>query len=120
MVERKRQLRGASLKIQVLEERRRLQRIQKYGPGSGMLSDTQLEWLELEPGGAGCLNGILQADGYAAYDHVAGPKLVHAACWTPARRKFCEAHQVRSTGASTAGQRPVGPPGRVKNPPTPS
>ena len=40
----------AELKIQVLEERLRLQRIAKYGPGSEKLSDEQLELLELEPG----------------------------------------------------------------------
>ena len=40
----------AELKIQVLEERLRLQRIAKYGPGSEKLSDAQLELLELEPG----------------------------------------------------------------------
>ena len=39
-------------------------------------------------------NRILQTDGYAAYDKVAGPKLVHAACWTHSRRKLYEAHQV--------------------------
>jgi len=42
----------AELKIQVLEERLRLQRIAKYGTGSEKLSDEQLELLELEPGGA--------------------------------------------------------------------
>jgi transposase len=40
----------AELKIQVLEERLRLQRIKKYGPGSEKLSSEQLELLELEPG----------------------------------------------------------------------
>jgi transposase len=50
VAELKRQLHWAYLKIQVLEERLRLQRIQKYGPGSEKLSDTQLELLELEPG----------------------------------------------------------------------
>jgi transposase len=40
----------AELKIQVLEERLRLERIKKYGPGSEKLSDAQLELLELEPG----------------------------------------------------------------------
>jgi transposase len=50
VVELKRQLHWALLKIQVLEERLRLQRIQKYGPGSEKLSDAQLELLELEPG----------------------------------------------------------------------
>ena len=42
----------------------------------------------------GGFNGILQTDGYAAYDKVGGPKLVHAACWSHSRRKFYEAHQV--------------------------
>src|ERR1700685_4200599 len=50
VVELKRQLQFAHLKIQVLEERLRLQRIQKYGPGSEKLSDRQLELLEEEPG----------------------------------------------------------------------
>lgn len=50
VAELKRQLHWAHLKIQVWEERLRLQRIQKYGPGSEKLSDTQLELLELEPG----------------------------------------------------------------------
>jgi transposase len=36
----------------------------------------------------GNFEGILQTDGYAAYDHVGGPKIVHAACWAHARRKF--------------------------------
>jgi transposase len=35
--------------------------------------------------------GILQSDGYGAYDHVGGPGLLHAACWAHARRKFFEA-----------------------------
>lgn len=43
-------LQYAELKIQVLEERLRLVRIAKYGPGSEKLSDAQLELLELEPG----------------------------------------------------------------------
>jgi transposase len=44
------QLQYAELKIQVLEERLRLQRIAKYGPGSEKLTKEQLELLELEPG----------------------------------------------------------------------
>jgi hypothetical protein len=36
-------------------------------------------------------DGLLQSDGYAAYDSVGGPKMVHAACWSHARRKFIEA-----------------------------
>jgi transposase len=46
----KKELEYARLKIQVLEERLRLQRIQKYGPGSEKLSSLQLELLEQEPG----------------------------------------------------------------------
>ena len=50
IVELTRKLHWAELKIQVLEERLRLQRINKYGPGSEKLSSAQLELLELEPG----------------------------------------------------------------------
>ncbi len=39
----------------------------------------------------GQFEGILQTDGYAAYDHTGGLKLVHAACWAHARRKVYEA-----------------------------
>ena len=39
----------AQLKIQVLEERLRLRRIAKYGPGSEKLSNLQLQLLEEEP-----------------------------------------------------------------------
>jgi len=46
----KAELEYARLKIQVLEERLRLQRIQKYGPSSEKLSNVQLELLEQEPG----------------------------------------------------------------------
>jgi len=50
VVELKRQPQFAHLKIQLLEERLRLQRIQKYGPASEKLSNAQLELLEEEPG----------------------------------------------------------------------
>ena len=46
----KKELEYARWKIQVLEERLRLQRIQKYGPSSEKLSNLQLELLEQEPG----------------------------------------------------------------------
>ena len=39
----------------------------------------------------GQFEGILQSDGYAAYEQVGGPKMVHAGCWAHARRKFFEA-----------------------------
>jgi transposase len=35
--------------------------------------------------------GVLQSDGYGAYDHVGGKGIVHAACWAHARRKFVDA-----------------------------
>jgi transposase len=46
----KKQLQWAELKIQVLEERLRLELIAKYGPASEKLNDAQLELLQLEPG----------------------------------------------------------------------
>src|SRR5580704_12223824 len=42
----------------------------------------------------GDFEGILQSDGYGAYAHIGGPKLVHVACWAPARRKFFDAVQL--------------------------
>jgi transposase len=39
----------------------------------------------------GQYEGILQTDGYAAYDRVGGAKMVHAACWSHARRKVFDA-----------------------------
>ena len=47
------QLQHAELKIQVLEERLRQRRIEKYGAGSERLSNLQLEMLEQEPGVSG-------------------------------------------------------------------
>jgi transposase len=42
----------------------------------------------------GHFEGILQTDGYAAYDQIGGPKMVHAACWAHSRRLFFEAVQL--------------------------
>ena len=39
----------------------------------------------------GQFEGILQTDGYAAYEQVGGPKMVHACCWAHSRRRFFEA-----------------------------
>jgi transposase len=38
--------------------------------------------------------GILQTDGYQAYDHIGGPKMIHVGCWAHARRKFVDAVKV--------------------------
>jgi transposase len=42
----------------------------------------------------GQFEGILQTDGYAAYDQIGVPRMVHAACWSHARRQFFEAVQL--------------------------
>jgi hypothetical protein len=39
----------------------------------------------------GKFEGILQTDGYSAYERTGGDRLVHAACWAHARRKVFEA-----------------------------
>lgn len=51
----------------------------------------------------GTWEGILQTDGYAAYDDVGGPNLVHVGCWAHARRKFVDAVKVNpKDGAAIA------------------
>jgi len=74
----------------------------QYGrPGSGVVFDFRLgrgrdgpkEFL-------GQFEGILQTDGYGAYNHVGGPRIVHAACWAHARRKFFEAAQLNPSDAA--------------------
>jgi transposase len=42
----------------------------------------------------GQFEGILQTDGYAAYDQIGGPRMVHAACWAHVRRLFFESLQL--------------------------
>ena len=42
----------------------------------------------------GQFEGLLQTDGYAAYDQIGGPKMVHAGCWSHAERYFSEALQL--------------------------
>jgi transposase len=46
--------------------------------------------------------GILQTDGYAAYDKVGAPGMVQAACWAHARRKFVEALKLNAQDADAA------------------
>ena len=53
----------------------------------------------------GKFEGLLQTDGYIAYEGVGGPKLVHAACWSHSRRKFFEATQLNPS--DTAATRVV-------------
>jgi transposase len=48
-------------------------------------------------------NGILQTDGYQAYDQVGGAGLIHVGCWAHARRKFVDAVKVNpKDGAAIA------------------
>ena len=54
------QLQWVHLTIQLLEERLRLERIKKYGPGSEKLNSAQLDLLDLEPGVS---NVEIQAEG---------------------------------------------------------
>jgi transposase len=44
--------------------------------------------------------GILQTDGYQAYDGIGGLKLVHVGCWAHARRKFVDAVKVNPKDAA--------------------
>lgn len=48
----------------------------------------------------GQFEGILQTDGYSAYDRVGGPGMAHAACWAHSRRKFFEAAQLNPSDAA--------------------
>jgi transposase len=50
----------------------------------------------------GHFNGILQTDGYSAYERIGGPKMVHAACLAHARRKYVEAVKVDSRDQDSA------------------
>src|SRR3984957_14591352 len=48
-------------------------------------------------------NGILQTDGYQAYDQVGGAGLIHVGCWAHARPKFVDAVKVNpKDGAAIA------------------
>jgi transposase len=61
-------------------------------PGGGAVFDFRLGRGRAGPREfLGRFEGILQTDGYIAYDQVGGPKMVHVCCWAHARRKFHEA-----------------------------
>jgi len=46
---------------------------------------------------------LLQTDGYASYNGVGGERLIHAACWSYARRKFVDAVKLNPKDAVDAG-----------------
>jgi transposase len=70
----------------------------QYGtPGGGVVFDFRMGREREGPRQfLGKFDGILQTDGYAAYDHIGGPKMVHAGCLAHARRKFVEAVKLNS------------------------
>ncbi len=43
--------------------------------------------------------GILQTDGYQAYQNIGGPKIVHVGCWAHPRRKFIDVVKVNPQDA---------------------
>jgi transposase len=50
----------------------------------------------------GNFEGLLQTDGYKAYDKVGGPRMVHAACLSHARRKHVDAVKVNAKDVESA------------------
>jgi transposase len=51
----------------------------------------------------GNFEGILQSDGYGAYDRVGGAGIIHAACWAHARRKFFDAVKLNPKDQTAIG-----------------
>jgi len=77
----------------------------QYGtPGGGAVFEFRLGRGRAGPKEfLGQFEGILQTDGYIAYDQVGGPKMVHAACWAHSRRKFYEAAKLNPADAAATG-----------------
>jgi transposase len=76
----------------------------QYGsPGKGVVFDFRMGRDQEGPKlFLGRFEGILQTDGYKAYDKVGGPKMVHAACLAHSRRKFVEAVKVNAKDSESA------------------
>jgi transposase len=74
----------------------------QYGqPGGGALFDFRLgRGREGPKEFLGNYEGILQTDGYIAYEKVGGPKIVHAACWAHSRRGFVDALKLNPRDAT--------------------
>jgi len=77
----------------------------QYGsPGKGVVFDFRMgREREAPKQFLGQFNGILQTDGYAAYEHIGGPKMVHACCLAHARRKYVDAIKVDPKDRDSAG-----------------
>jgi transposase len=65
----------------------------QYGsPGGGVVFDFRMGREREGPKQfLGQFEGLLQTDAYVAYDHIGGPKMVHACCLAHSRRKFVDA-----------------------------
>lgn len=76
----------------------------QYGsPGKGVVFDFRMGREGEGPKQfLGDFNGLLQTDGYAGYNHVGGPKMVHACCLAHARRKFIDAVKVNAKDQESA------------------
>jgi transposase len=70
----------------------------QYGsPGKGVVFDFRMGREGEGPKQfLGNFNGLLQTDGYKGYNHVGGPKMVHACCLAHARRKYVDAVKVNA------------------------
>jgi transposase len=75
----------------------------QYGtPGGMTVFDFQMSRKREGPFNfLGNFEGLLQTDGCAAYDRVGGPKMVHAACWSHARRYFVDAVKLNKQDAAS-------------------
>jgi transposase len=72
-------------------------------PGGGVVFDFRMgRGREGPKAFLGQFNGILQTDGYAAYEKVGGPAMVRACCWAHSRRKFFEAAKLNPGDAVAA------------------
>jgi len=76
----------------------------QYGsPGKGVVFDFRMGRDGEGPKQfLGQFNGLLQTDGYAGYNNVGGPKMVHACCFAHARRKFVDAVKVNGKDLDSA------------------
>ena len=122
------ELQYARLKIQVLEEKLRLQRIAKYGPGSEKLSNLQLELLEFEPGVSNTevaaeseRNALPPTPEKKKRRKHPGrqtlpadlPRVERVIACTPDSRGFCKQTDMFRTSVAWAARRSRGPHGRV-------
>lgn len=76
----------------------------QYGtPGGGTVFDFRMSRGREGPARfLGNFEGLLQTDDYIAYERgVGGPKMVHAACWSHARRHFVDAVKLNKQDAGS-------------------